>query len=140
MERWVLADTSAIVGLFMEDDEWHEQATEVLEELRVWKKRMLTTWDVFDEVVTSLGRRAGYGKAIQAGEAMKGSQLLKLVSVDDWVRNEAWEAFRKYRFPNLSFTDCTSVKVMEKYGIREAFTFDEHFKKVGCIVIPEGKS
>ena len=134
-----MADSSAIIGLFMKEDEWHAPATKALEEIRKAHKRMLTTWDVFDEVVTALRRWGGYDVAVQAGEAMKASTSLTVVVVGDDVRDNAWSTFRKNRFAKLSYTDCTSVAVMKKYGIAEAFTFDEDFKKLGCTVIPQAE-
>lgn len=38
---------------------------------------------------------------------------------------------KKYEDKELSFTDCTSFAIMEKLKLHKAFTFDEHFKKVG---------
>jgi len=51
----------------------------------------------------------------------------------------AWGFFRKYRDHELSFTDCTSFAAMRKYGIREAFTFDEDFSKAGFEIVPRRK-
>lgn len=57
---WVLVDTSAIFGIFMENDQRHTSAMEALGELRDARKRLLTTTDVFSETVTALRRWAGH--------------------------------------------------------------------------------
>ena len=59
MDRWVLADTSALVGLSLKGDEWHKPAVQGLEELRRGRRKMLTTTDVFSEVVTSMRKWGG---------------------------------------------------------------------------------
>ena len=136
MTRWILADTSAIVGLFLRDDEWHDPAREVLESLKADRRRMLATSDIFDETVTAIRRWAGYRPSIEAGEALRTSRLVTVVPVDDAAREAAWRLFRKLNEPHLSLTDCTSFAVMERFGIKEAFTFDAHFRRAGFDVLP----
>jgi predicted nucleic acid-binding protein len=136
MGRWILADSSALVGLFLEGDEWHEPARRALEDLRRERLRMLTTTDVFDEVVTSLRKWAGHERAVQAGDILRRSALVRVVPVDQEVREEGWKRFVKLKHPALSLTDCTSFAVMDRFGIAEAFTFDEDFRKAGYAIRP----
>ena len=136
MDRWVLTDTSALVGLFFKGDEWHKPAVRELEELRRGRRKMLTTTDVFSEVVTSMRKWGGYDRAVEVGEMLKRSTLVKLVSVDGELREEGWKRFVKHKFPVLSFADCISFVVMDKFGIRDAFTFDEDFRKAGYHTLP----
>lgn len=136
MNRWILADTSALVGLFLRDDAWHAPAKEVLEELRSGRRRMLATSDIFVETVTAIRRWAGYRPSIDAGEALKSSRLVTFVPVDDAARDSAWRLFRKLNDPRLSLTDCTSFAVMERFGIKEAFTFHARFRRAGFDVLP----
>lgn len=133
---WILADTSALVGLFLRDDEWHPAAKEVLSDLQSAGRRLLATSDVFDETVTAIRRWAGYRASIHAGEAMRTSRLLSLVPVDESAREAAWALFRKLNDPRLSLTDCTSFAVMERFGLKEAFTFDARFRRAGYDVLP----
>ncbi|HEY3226973.1 MAG TPA: PIN domain-containing protein [Planctomycetota bacterium] len=136
MTRWILADTSAIVGLFLRDDEWHDPAREALEGLKAARRRMLATSDIFDETVTAIRRWAGYRPSIEAGETLRTSRLITVVPVDEEVRESAWRRFRKMNDPHLSLTDCTSFAIMERFGIKEAFTFDTHFRRAGFEVLP----
>jgi predicted nucleic acid-binding protein len=139
MGSLVFVDTSALVGKFLEADERHDRALQALRRLLRDGRELLTSDYVFDEVVTLVRGRADHGSAVKAGEGILGSQVLDLVEVDGELRKDAWRLFRKYRDQVLSFTDCTSFAVMEKYGIREAFTFDEDFSKVGFEVVPRRK-
>ena len=136
MDRWVFVDTSALVGLFLKKDEWHEPAVRELEGLRRDRRRMVTTTDIFSEVVTSMRKWAGHARAVEVGEMLRRSALVKLVSVDDGLREAGWKRFVKLKYPAISFTDCTSFAVMDRFGIEVAFTFDSDFRKAGYRVIP----
>ena len=137
MTRWILADTSAIVGLFLRDDEWHAPAREALERLKADRRPMLATTDIFDETVTAIRRWAGYRPSVDAGEALRSSRLVTIVPIDEPARESAWRRFRKLNDPHLSLTDCTSFAVMDRFGIKEAFTFDAHFRRAGFEILPE---
>ena len=132
----ILADTSALIGLLLRDDEWHARAKAVLADLQAGGRRMIATSDIFDETVTAIRRWAGYGPSIEAGEALRASRLVTLVSVDDPAREAAWKLFRKLNDPHLSLTDCTSFAIMERFRTQEVFTFDAHFRRAGFIVLP----
>lgn len=134
--RWVFADTSALVGLFLKSDEWHPPAVRELEELRRARRKMVTTTEVFSEVVTCMRKWGGTDHAIEVGETLQRSALVKLVPVDGELREEGWKRFVKLRIPAISLTDCTSFAVMDRFGIQEAFTFDSDFRKAGYRVIP----
>ena len=43
--------------------------------------------------------------------------------------------FVKYRDKTFSFTDCSSVALMERIVITEVFAFDEHFTQYGSFVV-----
>lgn len=74
--------------------------------------------------------------AVEAGEVLRKSALVTIVSVDDESREKAWRLFKKYSDQDLSFADCTSFATMEKFRIGEAFSFDDDFRKVGYRCIP----
>jgi predicted nucleic acid-binding protein len=136
MTRRILADTSALIGLFLRNDEWHRPAKKAFAQLGAAGVRLIATSDIFDETVTSVRRWAGTAPSIEAGEALRKISLLTLVPIDEPLRDAAWTLFRKRNDPHLSLTDCTSFAVMERFGIREAFTFDDHFRRAGFEVVP----
>ena len=134
--RWVLVDTSALVGLFFRDDEWHVPAVRTLENLRRDRKRLLTTSDVFDETITALRVWAGHAHAVTAGEVLKANRLV--TPVGSQLREIAWRLFKKYDDQEFSFTDCTSFATMEQFRIRLAFSFDDDFTQAGYLTLPQG--
>ncbi len=48
----------------------------------------------------------------------------------------ALDYFQKYADQSVSFTDCVSFVLMEKYRIPTAFSFDRHFTIAGFDVEP----
>jgi predicted nucleic acid-binding protein len=139
MQTLVFVDTSALVGKFLEVDEHHARAVDALRRLLREGRQFVSTDYIFDEVVTRVRGRADHASAVKAGEGILSSEVIDLVEVDPSLRKEAWRLFKRYRDQKLSFTDCTSFAVMGKYGIREVFTFDDDFSKVGFDTLPRRK-
>ena len=136
MSSLVFVDTSALVGKFLEADERHGRAEQAMRRLLRGGCEFVTSDYVFDEVVTLVRGRADHPSAVKAGESLLSSSVIEMVEIDADLRKNAWKMFRKYQDQMLSFTDCSSFAVMEKYGIRQAFAFDEDFSKVGYEIVP----
>jgi predicted nucleic acid-binding protein len=49
---------------------------------------------------------------------------------------KARKAFFRYRDKSYSFTDCTSLMVMQELRIKQALTTDRHFRQMGLQVLP----
>jgi predicted nucleic acid-binding protein len=139
MQTLVFVDTSALVGKFLEEDEYHARSVDAMRRLLREGRHLVSTDYIFDEVVTRVRGRADHASAVKAGEGILSSEVIDLVEVDSILRKEAWKLFKKYGDQKLSFTDCTSFAVMGKYGIREAFTFDDDFAKLGFGTLPRRK-
>jgi len=92
---------------------------------------LVTTSYVLDEALTLIKSRLGYGQAVHVGDSVRTSQLCMLVHVTPDDEDEAWAAFKQYHDKAWSFTDCTSLVVMQRIGIDMAFAFDEHFAQMG---------
>jgi predicted nucleic acid-binding protein len=131
-----MVDTSAIIGLHLAGDAWHEPAKRVMAELERARRPLFATSDIFDETVTLLRRWGGYRSAVRTGEALRSSRVVHLVEVDERARDEAWRRFKEQRTPGLSFTDCTSAAMMGRLGIEEIFAFDSDFGSLGLKTLP----
>ena len=66
---------------------------------------------------------------------MRHSKAVKMIKVTEEIENNAWGIFCRYKDKELSFTDCTSFAIMEKFGIKNAFAFDEDFDKMEYMVL-----
>ncbi len=47
--------------------------------------------------------------------------------MDEKVFRRAWSIFRAFPGETLSFTDATSIALMEKHGIEYIMSFDKRF-------------
>lgn len=132
----LFVDTSAFFALFNPRDARHEEAGRLHDALQGFQRPLFTSTDVFDEVVTLLRSRTGIEHAVRIGEGLRNGEAVRLIPVDDEIRDSAWEIFKSHALPGLSFTDCTSSAVMRSRGIREVFTFDADFRRLGHQTLP----
>lgn len=61
---------------------------------------------------------------------------MRIVHVTQDDEQRADEIFLKYTDHRISYTDCTSVAVMERLGIDTVFSFDRDFETMGRSRIP----
>jgi len=98
---------------------------------------LLTTNYVVDETLTLLRARGERRRALLLGEQFFNGALAEVYTLTQNDIALAWEAFKRYDDKDWSFTDCTSKVVAERFGIRQAFAFDYHFKQFGSVqVVP----
>jgi len=136
----IFVDTSAYVAYFNVRDRNHDMArsfmTRVVNE-EFGPVTFYTSDYVFDEVVTVILRLTGNKElAIKVGKNILASRVTRLIIINKEIFYEAWKLFEEYRDKGWSFTDCTSFSIMNKYNIKYAFTFDEHFKQAGFNTLP----
>lgn len=67
---------------------------------------------------------------------MEASLIVEVLWVTDALERDAWKIFEKHADKDYSFTDCTSFALMQAEAIRNAFTFDHHFKQYGFSMQP----
>ncbi len=134
----IFLDTSALVAYYNINDKYHVEASEVMESIKrseIPLTRFYVTDYIFDETVTFIECVLGNHEfAVKIGEALQTSPLTTIIQVDEDLFTESWGFFRQNE--GYSFTDCTSFQVIKRHGIDSAFTFDEHFKKIGIKTIP----
>ena len=133
-ERRVFVDSSAYLALLDADDEHHSQATEILQELAQARYRQFTTNVLLIEshalILSVLGRR----RAAQFLKDMEESNTVVMrARASDEER--AKQILFQYTDKDFSFADAISFAVMERLGIRLAFTFDRDFAQYGFAVL-----
>lgn len=127
----VFVDTSAWVALYYRGDQYHEEATKIWKGMIRKNPKLYTTDYVFDETVTLLRKRAGYHSSRIAGESILKSPHVEFTFIERDMVLRAWEVYEKYKDHDLSFTDCTSMVVMNARRIKDVFEFDPHFEELG---------
>jgi uncharacterized protein len=131
----IFIDTGAFVARYLQNDQHHGSAVAVWEELRVSHENCLTSNFVLDETFTLLGRRAGYGFAVQRAKNIYASQALTICRPDRRDEINALRFFSKFADQQVSFTDCISIILMKREKINRVFSFDRHFELAGFHVV-----
>ena len=100
------------------------------------KKVIIYTSDyILDELITILFRRENFQEALRFAEAIilsKETEFLITQKVTDSVFEKAWNLRKKFSDkPDISFTDLTTMVLMQENNISEILTDDNHFLQVG---------
>lgn len=130
----IFVDTGAWFASVVPSDSDHQNAILWLKNNR---ESLLTTDYVIDETLTLLRARGETKRAIVLDEAFFSGKLATIYYLTENDINLTWGIFRNFCDKEWSFTDCSSKLVIEKLGIRKAFSFDNHFRQFSIVqVVP----
>jgi predicted nucleic acid-binding protein len=127
----VCVDTGYLFALEITNDQQHQAAIQHWQGIVAALPRLVTTSYVFDEVVTFFNSRGQHTKALQVGSNLLQSPSVQFIHVDTALFYEGWAYFQRHQDKDYSLTDCLSLLVMQKLGIRTAFPFAQHFVQAG---------
>lgn len=125
----VFVDTSALIALLCQNDEFHETASRIMNKLCEDETIMVTSNYVINETIALIQRRISVAAACDF--IVNYIPILKINFIDEIEHNASNEFFLARRRSRLSFTDCSSFIVMTKLKISTAFCFDKHFHQAG---------
>ena len=131
----VFLDTSGLVGVVNNDDQWHAQAEKVWSELLDSSVGIVTTSLVLVELADGLSRLSHREMAIQTIEALRHWDQLTIVQSDFHLEAKAWQLYCDRVDKEWGMTDCVSMTVMEQQEIQEVFTADKHFEQASFHVL-----
>jgi uncharacterized protein len=120
-------DTGAWVSLFVAADAAHAVARKWISTNR---DRLITSDYVVDEVLTLIKARFRTETAIKAGRVLFSEEIASLIQLTEDDKDQAWKIFRAHTDKGWNFTDCTSLALMRRIGITQAFAFDRHFSQM----------
>jgi len=123
----IFIDTGAFLARYVQRDQYHEQAVQHWRQIQLERRRCFTSNFVLDETFTLLARRTSYTFAALRATHLLQSSTLVILRPDQEDEYTAARHFQKYADQRVSFTDCISFALMEKYHLLHAFTFDQHF-------------
>ena len=127
----VFADTSYWVAILRDNEQWHEIAISVINELG--KTEIITTESVLIEVLNYFSEYKSDIKDFVANyveEILKDDETLVLLhNHDDFLK--ALELYKSRLDKGYSLTDCVSMNSMREIGISEVLTNDQHFEQEG---------
>lgn len=126
-------DSSAYLAILDGDDAHHQEATATLRQLAAIRYRQFTTNVLLIEahalILSTLGRdvSARFLMVMQHS-----ATTIVRVRASDEARAQA--LILQQSDKSYSFADAISFVVMERLGIRWAFTFDHHFAQYGLLI------
>jgi len=137
MDKWTptFVDTWGWVALGHQKDAHHEEVRAYIERAAEHHVPLYTTDYVLDETITLVFRRERFAEA----RTFIG-RLLQAVDDGELQREHitpsrfeaAWTLRRTFQDkPDISFTDLTSMAVMQELGLSRVCTGDTHFDQVG---------
>lgn len=133
--REVLFDTSYFVAMLDVRDGLHGRAVEVSQRLFAERILPVTMDTILIEVGNFFSRTALRSVAGQWFDAMRRDPGWDITKLDSSVLLAAEARYRRYDDKNWSMTDCISMEVMERRGIREVATSDQGFEQAGFTVL-----
>jgi predicted nucleic acid-binding protein len=134
--KGVFVDTAGWMACADEADAAHRQACGA-RDLALEQGNVLVTTDyVVDETLTLIRMRLGLAAAKAWWEQVERSSRVRWEWVDMERAEKARKAFFRHRDKDYSFTDCTSLVVMQELRLKQALTTDRHFRQMGFEVLP----
>jgi len=129
----VLVDTGVLYADHDTDAARHETATEALESVYDGEFGLPYVSDyIYDEAVTLTLKRGGsFSAAKQLGERLRGAdpfpRTYEMLHVSAAVFADAVEVFERDDDRSLSFTDATTIALVERHHIDCVMSFDDDF-------------
>jgi len=125
----IFLDSSFIIAAKIESDENHKKAMNYLFKLIEQGNRDFFISDyIFDEVVTIVMLKSKNMQfATELGDTLRSS--FKIINITEEIFDKAWSLFKEQGGTRLSFTDCTTLTLLETRKISELATFDKELKQ-----------
>lgn len=130
----VLADTSALLALYVADDANHRRAEAFVREHP--QARYVLTELILAEVATRLRVLAGADRASSVALSLLDSRRYEVLFTDEGLVRGALAKMSRFADKRLSVTDGASFEVMDRLGLRDAFSFDRDFRDCGYGMLP----
>jgi predicted nucleic acid-binding protein len=136
----IFIDTGAFCAFSDRSDNYHEIAVRQFSLILKEKHPLVTTNFIVDETYTWLRYRLGFNQAIEflhrIRQAEKEKPRLEIITIGRPTEERAARLLEKYADQDLSFTDATSLAIIQERKLKQAFTFDRHFYLLPIELIP----
>ena len=130
----VFVDTSAFFAVLDADDENHNAAKQVWEDLLTQEVALVCSNYVLVETLALLQRRLGIPAVRTFQEDIM--PVLRVEWVDEAIHQVGIASVLAAARKELSLVDCVSFEIMRRLGTKTAFVFDHHFEEQGFECLP----
>ena len=130
----VFVDTSAFFAVLDADDENHDRARQVWEDLLTQEAVLVCSNYVLVETLALVQHRLGLPAVRTFQEDIM--PVLNVEWVDETIHQVGIASVLAAARRGLSLVDCVSFEIMRRLGIKTAFVFDHHFDEQGFECLP----
>lgn len=125
----IFIDTGLFLALYDAEDAYHSRSKELFKDALTGSLGRIYTSDyIIDEAITIIMvRTKQHNLAAELGKYLIESPRITKLTVDDDAFAEAWRIFQSLNDKFLSFTDCTSLALLEKHRLNQIMSFDHGF-------------
>lgn len=131
MPNRIFVDTSFILALINERDQYHDQAEALSRKFE--NSPLITTDAVLLEIGNAMAKDFR-GEAVAIIKVLRSSKRVEVIATGGRRFEEGLELYEKYSDKTWGLVDCISFVVMKENGISEALTFDGDFTQAGFTV------
>ncbi len=138
----IFIDTSAWVELTLSQEKYFKPVSSYFIKELKGGSSFFTSDYVLDEAWTRLITHQSFSSTKALREKTKEAERqrqLAIIYIDEILFEESWRLFAKYSDHKLSFTDATSVAIIQQLKLDEILTLNRGFAKIGLTVQPRLK-
>ena len=126
--RGIFIDTGYLIALINKKDDLHEIAAGAAKKFH---GPFLTTQLILVEVANSLCLPQQRLLAISIIEKIQNDTLTTIIPLSSDRFKKAFLFYKKHSDKAWGMVDCFSFVAMDEFGVKQALTFDEHFRQAG---------
>jgi predicted nucleic acid-binding protein len=126
----LLLDTSFLIALENLDDPRHATACRYEKTCIDRRIDLILHWGVVMEVLDGFARLSRRAKGLEIAKRFQSQEYL-IAAISDDIAQEALSLYVQRSDKEWGLTDCTSFVLMQRLGISQALTADQHFVQAG---------
>lgn len=134
----VFLDAAYAIALSAPNDQYHEQAEMLAEQLEAEGTRLITTRAVVLEIGNTLAKLRYRSAAIELLDSLEEDAIVEIIPISEELYERAFQFYKERPDKEWGITDCISFIVMQDRGLTDALTTDEHFQQAGFRALLRG--
>ena len=135
VESKVFLDTAYAISLSSEQDNLHELALQIADDLEKEHTVIVTTQAILLEIGNALSKQRFRRSAVTLLQALETDPSVEIIPFSHELYNRAFALFRERPDKDWGLIDCVSFIVMQEQGITQALTADDHYRQAGFQVL-----
>lgn len=128
----IFLDTSFVIALINERDQYHRQAEAL--SYKFENSALITTGAVLLEIGNALAKDFRT-EAARVIKVLTGSTKIEVAEINAKLLDKGLAVYEKYADKRWGLVDCISFVVMWEAKLTEVLTFDEDFSQAGFAVV-----